>query len=249
MKEPKGNSAMIYSFEMVVNSHDTDYNGEVRPACLMKYMQEAGMLQLENLGPSPKELFDMGRTFFLSRAIVSIYKPLHAYEKIRVETWGCESRGVSFIRSARILRGDDLICEMVTVWALLDINSGRLLKTTEFEAGFEMGQPLELYDQIKLRIPDEVNLTLLGEYPVTYSVCDVNMHMNNTCYADMFNGFVTMDKNQRVVSLTFSFAAEAKLGCTLKIYVGEGSQRGQHYFRAVGKDGKICTEAEIILEG
>ncbi|MCL2213425.1 MAG: thioesterase [Oscillospiraceae bacterium] len=239
---------MIYSYEMVVNSHDTDYNGEVRAACLMKYMQEAGMLQLEELGPSPQTLFDAGRTFFLSRAVVSIYRSLRAYEKIRVETWGCESRGVSFVRSARIFRGDDLVCEMVTVWALLDINSGSLVRTADFEAGFKMGQALELYDQVKLRIPEGVKMSLMGEYPVTYAVCDVNRHMNNTCYPDMFCGFLPMTNGQRVVSLTFSFAAEAKMGCTLKIYSGEGSERGRHYFRAVGDDGKTCTEAEIVLE-
>ena len=239
---------MIWSYDLVVDSHDVDYNGVVKSSSLMRYMQEAGFQQLQTLGPTPDQLRQSGRAFLLSRAALSVYGIMRRLDKLTVQTWACESKGASFIRSARIYRGETLMCEMVTIWALVDFTKGQLLRVSDLDLPFPVGTPLDLVNDIKLRIPGHAALNLVGEFHVGYSWCDENMHMNNTRYPDMFADFLSTLEGQRIVNIIFSYAAEAKLGEVLKIFRSEPSEEGKVYFRAVGNDDKVRCEAEIIIE-
>lgn len=231
-----------------VNSHDCDSYGVVRASLVLRYMQETAYLHMKNAKPSSEEMRRDGMAFLLSRINMSIYHPLHSCDEIEVETWTCDSRGVSFGRCYRILREGEIIAEAATVWALIDIASRRLYRVDEFSGGYgeDAAPPLELDAPKRVHIPKELNLSLVGERPIVYSDLDVNCHMNNTNYPDMLCDFIPDMLGKRVISMSISFAAEAKFGEVLKIYMAESD--GQYYFRTLRSDGSINVEAVMILE-
>jgi len=229
-----------------VNSHDTDVNGIVSASAMLRYFQETANLQLHSLGPSNEQLRENGMAFILSKFSMSIYKPLHAYENITVETWACESKGVSFLRCGRILRGDMIIAEMISVWALLNLESKTFCRVTDVEFNFDTEDMLELDLPPRLTIPKELELTLAGERTIVYSDLDINRHMNNTLYPDMLCDFIPNMEGTRVIGISGNFISEAALGNTVKVYAAESD--GAIYFRTVREDGKTGIEAEMILE-
>ncbi len=229
-----------------VNSHDCDAMGLVRASLVLRYMQEAANLQMKNLGPTNEELRELGMAFLLSRINISIYHPLHAYDEITVSSWGCESRGVSFNRCYSIRRGDELIAEAVSVWGLIGISDRKLYRVGEIELGFDTDEPLELDAPKRVHIPRELNLSLVGERPIVYSDIDANGHMNNTNYPDMLCDFIPEMEKKRVLTMSISFANEAKLGDTLKVYMTESD--GQYYFKTLRSDGSTNVEAVIMIE-
>ncbi len=238
---------MVWTEEYRINSHGCDCNGFVKPSEVLRYMHETANMQLLNCGPSNEELRADNKAFILSKVNMSIYDTLRAYDKIKVETWACESRGVSFNRCSRMYRGDDLVAEMLVVCALVDIETKQLCRVADVQFGFDAEDTvLELDAPGRIRIPAGLELALRGEHTVTYSQTDMNMHLNNTNYLDLFCDYLPNMKHKRVITVSINYSAEAPLGSTLKVYCAEDD--GTYYFRTVRDDGKTNAEAILMAE-
>ena len=235
---------MKYTDKHKVISQFTDKNGILKPGALIRYMQEAAANAMIADGPSYDELLERGLSFVLSKITVSIYADIYANDEIEVETWATESVRVSFNRAYRVLRDGCVVAEAVSVWALLDISRGRLIKVTDAALGYREDAPLDLEVPSKIPLPYD-RLSLVGERRVCYSDVDRNNHMNNTVYADMLCDFVFRSEVGRVSRMSISFLAEAPFGQELKVYLA--SDDDTYYVRTVREDGKTNIEAEVIL--
>lgn len=209
-------------------------------------MQETANLQLHTLGPTDAELIASDRAFILSRLNMSIYGELHAYESITVSSWACESRGVSFNRCYEIRRGGELIAEAASVWGLIGISDRRIYRVEDILLPFTVDESLLLDLPRRVRIPKELNMALVGEAAVVYRDIDKNRHMNNTNYPDMLCEFIPEIEKKQILSVGITFAAEAKRGGNLKVYMAESD--GSYYFRTVRDDGTVNVEAVIMAE-
>lgn len=237
---------MKWSEEYRINTHDCDASGIVRASLMLRYMQETANLQMRKLGPTNEQLRERGMAFLLSRINMSLYHPLYACDVITVTSWACESRGATFNRCYQIRRGDEVVAEAASVWGLIGVEDHKIYRVGDIELGFGIDEPLELDSPKRVHIPRDLNLSLVGERPIYYSDLDVNRHMNNTNYPDMLCDFIPGMGNKRVITLSISFAGEAKLGEQLKIYMTESD--GMYYFRTLRSDGAINVEAELMTE-
>jgi len=237
---------MKWTEEYRINVHDTDLNGIVSTSGILRYMQDTANLQMAGQGPSYDELFSQGYSFVLSRLGISIYAPLHAHDRIISQSWAVASRGVTFNRCYRICRGDDIVAEAVSAWALLNVKEKKLCRVGEVPLNYCEDEPLELDLPTRFRIPSEVTMSLMGERTVLYADVDQNGHLNNTHYPDILCSYLPDMKHSRVISMVISFASEAPLGETEKIYCGEYD--GTYYVRSVRPSGAVNAEAEIMTE-
>ena len=236
---------MKFEAKFTVNSHLCDAHEIARPTALMTFMQEAANLQVREYGPQSQELREAGQAFVLSRFGASFYEPLYAYNSYTMQSWACESRGFSFLRCHRLLDGERVLAEAVSVWALLDIENKKPLRTSEYHPNFDTDEMLPYDLPARIRILPE-QLKLAGEHTVKMSETDINRHMNNTVYADMLSNFLDMS-SQRVARLNINYFNEAPLGECLKVYLEKVSSDLYH-FRTLREDGKINVEAEFLLE-
>ncbi|MBE6598262.1 MAG: hypothetical protein E7638_02330 [Ruminococcaceae bacterium] len=237
---------MKWTGEYIVNANDIDMNFVVTVSNICRYMQDAAYSQMEADGLSYEALFDRGFAFVLSRMNLSIYAPLYSHDKLEVQSWACESKGVTFSRCYRILRDGAIMAEAVSMWALAGVHDKKLHRVSEFDLPYGMDAMLELDMPARMKIPEGVSFSLVGEHTVGYGDTDMNGHMHNTRYPDMICGFIGGMKGQRVISMALNFVAEAPLGETLKVYHGESD--GVHYIRTVRENGSTNIEAEIITE-
>ena len=238
---------MKWTGEYRVNANDTDFNNIVSASNLLKYMQDAANSSMEDDGLSYNELFKRGFSFILSRIRLSSYAPLYSHDKLEVQSWACESRGVQFNRCYRILRDGAIVAEAVSVWAMVGINDRKLHRVSEMELPYRIDDMLELDMPARFKIPEDVEMRLMGERTVEYADIDLNGHMNNTRYPDILCGYIGSSmQNQRVISMSISFVSEAPLGESIKIYAGQSD--GIYYIRTIRKNGSVNVEAEIMLE-
>ena len=231
----------------IVNSHDPDMNHIVSASGMMRYMQDAANCQMEGEKPSYNELLEQGKAFVLSRLRMSIYHPLYNHDKIETQSWACESSGASFNRCYCVKKDGVIVAEATSVWALLDVANHRLCRVSDFENGYSMDDMLQLDMPARFRIPQEINLSLVGERCVEYQDVDMNRHINNTRYPDILCGYLPTMEGMRVIKLEINYISEAPLGEALKIYMGSAGD-GTYYFRTVRSSGKTNVEAEIMLE-
>lgn len=237
---------MKYTEAYKVKWHDTDSYRRVRPSGHLVYMQETANLQIQNAGRSLDDIRDaQGLAFILSKIKLVFEEPLYAYDEIKVNTWTCESRGYSFLRCFEIFKGSKSITRASSVWALLDLESKKLVRSDEFSLGVENDDPLDIEMPRRIK-PAASELRVLGQRTIRYSDIDYNLHMNNTRYPDMLCDFMPMDKISGIREMTLEFLHESALGDTLTFYGAEDG--GRYYFRTVNSAGDVCLAAEIITK-
>ena len=237
---------MKYTENFKIKWHDTDAQRHVRPSEILVYMQETANLHLENMGPSLDALRDDKHlAFILSKIKLVFHAPLHAYDEIRVRTWTCDSRGFTFNRCFDIHRGDELIAEAISFWALVDISEKKLVRCEGFDLGIEPDAPLDI--QVPRRIKQPTGeLKTLGTREIRYSDIDYNMHMNNTKYPNMLCDFMPIEKVADIREMTLEFLHEYTLADTLTV---QGAVEGdRYYFKTLSSTGDVCLISEVITK-
>ena len=238
---------MKFTKRYTTNWHDTDITGKVRATRMLVYMQETSSAHISDCGYSTGTLRkERGLAFILSRISLSIYRPLYAYEDIDVQTWTCASKSFSFVRCFRILRGEEVVAEAHTVWALVDINSKIICRVEDCGFNFKDEDALELDLPKRFKLPEESELCELGARKILYADIDTNMHMNNTKYPDMLCDYMPIDKVGKIKGITLSFLREAAFGDTITINGCESD--GMYYFRTFNTAGDVCLEAQVVLK-
>lgn len=241
---------MYYAQTYRTKWHDTDGDGVMRPSALLVYMQETANLQCRDYGMDLNDLHNVeGKGFLLSRMMIQVFTPLHAYEDIEVRTWCVDARGYDFIRCFSVHRGEEMTALAVSHWALVDVHDGKMLRTTDFKRDFPYG---ELPDQSRLpqrvRIPATVEMESVGERHIVYSDLDFNRHMNNTKYPDMICDYLPSMDGKWVTSLSLSYLKEAAFDSHLTVSRAAVPGDDEVYLlRTTRPDGAVCLEAEIGL--
>ena len=230
-----------------VDLHHCDASGGLRVSELLRFMQECSTKDLSDSPMSQRALLESGRSYVLCKLNMSVYKSAEAYDEIEISTWPCESRGVSITRCYQARIDGALIAEVTTVWGIIDTEKRRLCKLAEFEPYINVTEePLELDSPSRIHIPTEMQLRLVGEKTVSYSDTDINGHMNNTNYPDLYCDFIPRMSKRRIIMMGINYLGEAKEGEVLKVYMNESD--GQYYFRTVKSDGTTNSEAIIMPE-
>ena len=233
---------MKYSYNFKVDIHDVDYNGVASCSALMKYIQTAAQSQLTDNGMSYDNLINMHRAFILSKIKMEFTEDVRAYAPLTAISYPTDSRGYSFFRCYELECEGRTIGRAVSVWALIDTESKSLVRVGDFELGITTESDLCL-SLTRFALPTTLNE--VGTYTVNYRDLDQNKHMNNTRYPDMYANFLPLD-GKRIQTISISYLNEARMGEVLKVYRAIGSD-GAYYIRTVREDGKINSEAEIIL--
>lgn len=240
---------MIYTSHYTVRWHDTDANRHITPTHLLMYMEETSNAHLISSGMSLDELRDTrGLAFILSRISIRIYRTLSVDDEIDVDTWVCESRGLSFVRCYRVRMGNEAVAEAYSIWALLDLNTHKLLPASAFPYDIEPEPPLGSELLARVRYPALDSMEYVGDRAIVYSDVDYNWHMNNTHYPNMLCDFTPDIYQKRVTGVTLSFLHEATFGHTLKVYRREREGGDGYLFRMLDGDGTVCLEAQLLTE-
>ena len=235
---------MIWTEEYVINGHDMDFNDVARPSALMRCIQESAYAQHRHLGPTLEELRQNGRAFLLSRLSACFYQPVYACDVLKTNAFTTDSKGFSYNRATQLFRGETLVGEAVSVWALVDIATRRPVRVSEGGVFFEPEPPISLPIAPHIVFPKEIPLTEVGKHEVQYSEVDLNRHMNNTRYIDMFCHYLPME-GKRVASFSINYLHEAAFRTVLSVNLLPWE--GKYLFRTLRPDGQVNVEAEVAL--
>lgn len=240
---------MIYTSKYKVRWHDTDANRHITPTHLLMYMEETSNAHLCAAGMSLDALRDTrGLAFLLSRISMRIYQTLSVDDAIEVDTWVCESRGLSFLRCYRVRKGDEVVAEAHTVWALIDLETRKLLPASAFPYDIEPEAALGSEFSARVRYPALDAMEHIADRTIVYSDVDYNQHMNNTHYPNMLCDFTPEILSRRITGVTLSFLHEATLGHTLKVYRRARDEGDGYLFRLQDSDGTVCLDAQLLCE-
>lgn len=212
---------MRYTKEFEVSSHDVDVNDHIKPSSLQRYMMETGMCQMRDRKPTYGELFHKDQAFILTRVTIEVFHQIRQFQAIRVQTWNCPAKGVTFNRCFEVYCGDVLMARAHTVWAVASPSTGKLWKSSEVDiSNYEAEEALDMTLPTRLRFPKDLTFAPIGTKKVLFGEVDMNMHMNNTYYMDVLWNYIPDVLNREITSVCLRYHAEAPLGAELELTMG-----------------------------
>lgn len=231
-----------YHMDVTVRMHDVDCLRRVSPAAMMRLFHTAADCQMRDEGMSMEQVRQSGKALILSRLALRFYAPAYQNETLRLETWPVPSRGFQLQRCYRALRGDTLLAQGESTWALVDRKTRRLLKSDQVDfSAFTHGESLFLETGIA---PFGGTYAPAGHHLVGYSDIDVNLHMNNTRYIDMLCDLAPDLARRTALALQVHYRNEAPLASTIELQRGDCGDA--FYFRTFCQ-GKPNIDAAIVL--
>lgn len=235
---------MSYCRKQVVDVFDTDFNGVARASSFLKYLQTAATAQLRSAHPNDDDLRENGMAFILSTIDVDIKRPVRAWESIQNESWGCPGKGFTFPRAYHMFDENGDVLWGLSHWALVNFREKKLMRFSDEFYGFTPEAAPEISIP-RFKLPPREEMAFVGKYQVRYAVTDINQHLNNTYYPDMFTSF--LDMHGRWVShMTIRFLKEAPLGEILSVYVVEQGENN-YLFLSLLENGEKNAEAAFTL--
>lgn len=238
---------MVWSEYVKVNSHDCDKNKIVRPTGIFRMVQEAAFLQLRSVGQDETEMHEAGRAYIVSRLGIDVKKPLMMNDNVEIRTWENNSTGAKYMRYYAVFRDGEEIISGECVCALVDIETGRLIRVRD--SGYVFGgdgEGREASLDSRAAVSKELNYAPAGTFPVTYMFIDRNDHMNNTCYADMMYSAIPDASDKYMSAISITYLRPAKLGDVLELFVA--IDNGIYYVKSVLPDGTVNATAAIKAE-
>ena len=202
-----------------IKSFEADAKGHVKPSVVMHMFEDAAYQSAEEIGIGYSTVFPRSLAWVVAKYHIKFIKTPKVWENVTVQTWPCESGGITCRREFRILNDkEQVICTASTLWTLLDFKTRRLVKpfqTLEFPP-LATEQAMETsYWRGGEQVRNDIEITK----PVTYDDLDLNLHVNNACYVrEMINSlpFEYLMENE-ISEIFINFKKEARIENTLKI--------------------------------
>jgi acyl-ACP thioesterase len=201
-----------------VHSFDADAFGDLAPAALAGYLQEAAGRSAAALGWSLAELNRRGLTWVLVREQMVLDEPLRMGDTLEVETWPAGLDRLAALRDFRILRGGVEVGRALTTWLALDLATRRPVRPATI-------MPERFHAQTPHLLPvGATPLAGLGEasidrrFQVRFADIDANLHVTHASYVAWALEAVDEEtwRQERVAALDVQFLAECRLGAFVR---------------------------------
>ena len=211
----------IYQQTFTVGSLDTDCHGRLKPAALLRYLQEVAGAHFSLLEDPNATIAQKGLFWAVSRHRVVIHRLPQTEETITVQTWPMPTTKVAYPRAMAMYAADGtLLAQAVSLWVLMDRESRAMVlpgKSGVEVSGILRGTEPE---PPKSFLPKE--LTQHCQRTVTHALLDSNGHMNNARYLEWMETLLpsTFYGEHPVKEFTICYHAEALEGQNIALYWG-----------------------------
>ena len=215
----RGSSETIFETDFPVRYHELDSHGNLRPATLLNYLQDAAGLHASQLGVAIADLRRQGLIWVLSRLHLIVDRYPRAGHTVAVKTWPSTRQGIFSCREFELLdgRGGKRVARATTSWAVLNIASRRpvaldvCLPSYPLYERRAINDDFATIDQLSTAAAQAEN-----HFRVLRGDLDSNQHVNNTVFA----GWALESVPDHVaagtlVELEMSFRAEVLYGDTV----------------------------------
>jgi len=181
---------------------------------LENYLLEVAGTVADSLNFGIARLHPMGLTWILTRMSIEMFElPTHC-DRIRIETWIESSAHMLSSRNFRIYKGEKLIGQVKSVWAVLDMEKREIVNIFDHPM-FDNSIDGEVIEMARVRMTTIPEPTGVVPHKVVYSDIDYNGHCNSCRYLQAMTDAYLPDYYGKKVRLDINYSKEAMLGETL----------------------------------
>ena len=202
---------MKYSYEYKIKYQEVDDKKKLRLYDLENYLLEVAGTVADELDFGIARLHPMGLTWIITRMSIEMYELPAPCDTIRIETWIESDAHMLSTRDFRIYKGDTLIGQCKSVWAVLDMEKREIVNIFDHPM-FDGAIDGEVIDMPRVRmttIPEPIGVVA---HTVVYSDLDYNKHCNSCKYLQAMLDAYLPDYYGKPLRLDINYSKEAMLG-------------------------------------
>ncbi len=232
-----------------LNTYNVDIARRGSIAGILREFQEAGYINMNLAKPGYSELLDEGTALMLSRMDIIVYDSPMLEEDLEIQTWVCdEENPVVTKRFYSMHREGRRIAAGHSIWALVNLNDRKLLRTSTVDFSNYNSGPCEELFPGKFRVPKQLGARMrtIDEHPVALRDCDYNGHMNNTYYLDLLCNYIPeLYENGAyfVNKARIHYSKEAQLGELITINCAKN--KDSYFFETFLSGGEKSLSCEL----
>ena len=180
----------VWSRTVELRSKDVNMFRKLRTSRLFELLQEASIAHTEELGWPRETTLDRDFLWMIAMQRIEIERMPDYGESIGLKSWPGPMMHVLYPRQYRIEdEGGDVLLRGSAIWTLVDMNTRAMANPDDHGVvieGVSTGDELALPGTLR---PETCDHT--ASFTVPFSYCDLNGHMNNTRYFDLFDDTVS----------------------------------------------------------
>lgn len=202
-----------------------DREGKLGIPNLFALFMDVATAHAEVLGFGAQAMMNRGLFWLTVKTKVRILSRPRLMEEVQVQTWPGIPDRYRCPRYYRLLRGEEVLAEGKTEWAVMNVQTGGLVPAKEAFA-----DDFPFFDETACDGPfarigtDFSQSTILDEYRVRSTDIDLGRHMNNVAYLRTVFGAISNDtlRDRQITELDALFKAPCFEGEELKVIAQEG---------------------------
>lgn len=230
-----------YTEQITVQDTDVDYRGLMKPSALLRYAEQLATANSCQKGFDAEYFCRLHLAYLLGKQALRFDRVPRKDEKLLFTSIPERSRRAANKRATLVQDGAGETVALVDArWILVDTQEGRILRRPpeQLDTAWNLEVPYELPQTVGK--PTE--LKTAGVWKASYSLCDVNGHINNACYLDIACDALPLEVIQAgpLRSVSVKYHREVLMGQSMEVLYGPGEQGG--WYVAGRRDGQLAFE-------
>lgn len=173
-----------YTEHMTVLDGDSDFRRCLKPSALFRYVEQVSADHARAYGMDHAFFKERHSAFLVGKQALRVWRMPGRAEKIALTT-ACETFKKGTMKRLTTITSEtgEKLALVDCRWMAVDTEAGRILRTPGWNTpDFQNGDLPEELPQI---VHKSQPLTAAGERRASYSMCDLNGHINNSLYLDI----------------------------------------------------------------
>jgi|GEM_PF-4110559 len=232
----------ILKKELSVDSNQADPSGALRSSDLLRIIQDNVISYFESNNSGVNFTAENHLIWIVSLYHIEIEDMPEYGDKIITRSWCSKKRHGFFTLHSEFEMGGKIIIKSVSNWTLLN-------SSTHTRAPLNLLPEFDyLTTGTEIKSPSVIKCNMSGssyKFTVTYSMCDMNRHMNNTTYIGACEDALDAKylRTHKLSKIDILFEREIKLGETINILYGSDGDRFE--FTTEGENPRFIINLEF----
>ena len=174
----------FYTETATVLNADADFRSLLKPSALLRYVEQVSADHARAFGMDDKFFQDHNVAFLVGKQALQFVRVPRRTEALTLTTRAEHSRRGAIKRITTVTdAAGKLVATVDCRWILVDRTSGHIMREPNWTVENFWNETVE--GELSLHTHRCKELTSAGECRASYSLCDLNGHINNAYYLDL----------------------------------------------------------------